>query len=145
MGYRWYQAQRIAPLFPFGHGLSYTTFALSDLAVTPAATDGSAPVTVEVTVANTGGVAGAEVVQVYVGLPEVAQQPPKRLVGFRKIDLEPGASERIRVTVDPDATNHPLSVWDSRVHDFTVVPGEHTIFVGTSSEDTPLTATVTIG
>ena len=145
MGYRWYQAQGIAPLFPFGHGLSYTTFALSELAVSPGRTDGTAPLTVELTVTNTGGMAGAEVAQVYLGLPEVAQEPPKRLVSFHKARLEPGSSERISMIVDPAATNHPLSVWDACVHDFVVVPGEYKIFVGTSSEDTPLSATVTIG
>lgn len=67
VGYRWHQAQGIAPLFPFGFGLSYTTFELSDLTVSPAGTDGVVPLTVTVTVRNTGGVAGAEVVQVYVG------------------------------------------------------------------------------
>jgi beta-glucosidase len=144
VGYRWYQAQGIAPLFPFGHGLSYTTFALSDLAVSPDRTDGKAPLTVELTVANTGGVAGAEVAQVYLGLPEAAQEPPKRLVAFRKVHLEPGTSERVSVTLDHAATHHPLSVWDDGAHDFVVVPGEYTVFVGTSSEDTPLSARVTI-
>jgi beta-glucosidase len=85
------------------------------------------------------------VAQVYLGLPEAAQEPPKRLVGFRKVRLEPGAAERVRVTVDPAATHHPLSVWDDGAHDFVVLPGEYTIFVGTSSADTPLSATLTIG
>jgi beta-glucosidase len=145
MGYRWYQAQGIAPLFPFGHGLSYTTFALSELSVTPQRTDGTAPVTVQLTVENTGGVAGAEVAQVYLGLPEAAQEPPKRLVGFRKVHLAPGAAERISVTVGPAATHHPLSVWDDGAHDFVVLPGEYTVFVGTSSDETPLSATARIG
>jgi beta-glucosidase len=145
IGYRWYQAQGIAPLFPFGHGLSYTAFELADLAVQPDRTDGTAPVTVELTVTNTGPVAGAEVAQVYLGLPETAQEPPKRLVGFRKVRLEPGVSERVSVTVDPAATHHPLSVWDDGSHDFVVLPGEYTIFVGPSSADTPLSATLTIG
>jgi beta-glucosidase len=145
MGYRWYQSRGIAPLFPFGHGLSYTTFELSDLAVHQARTDGTAPVTVDLTVANTGPVAGAEVAQVYLGLPAVAQEPPKRLVGFRKVRLEPGAAERVSLTVDPTATSHPLSVWDDGAHDFVVLPGEYTVYVGTSSEDTPLSATLTIG
>ena len=145
MGYRWYQAQGVEPLFPFGHGLSYTTFELGDLAVTPGTTDGTAPLGVEVTVTNTGGVAGAEVVQVYLGLPEAAHEPPKRLVAFRKVHLEPGASERVGVVVDPAATHHPLSVWDDGAHDFVVLPGEYAVHVGTSSEDTPLTADVTVG
>jgi beta-glucosidase len=145
MGYRWYQAQGVAPLFPFGHGLSYTTFALSDLAVTPDRMDGAVPLRVEVTVTNTGGAAGAEVAQVYLRMPESAQEPPKRLVGFRKVHLEPGAAERVSVTVDPAATNHPLSVWDDGAHAFVVLPGEYTFLVGASSDDTPLAASVTIG
>jgi cytidylate kinase len=144
MGYRWYQSQGIAPLFPFGFGLSYTTFALSDLAVTPAVVDPGTPVTVEVTVTNTGRLAGAEVVQVYVALPDDAGEPPRRLVGFRKIHLAPGGSERVRIVVDPQATSHPLSVWDDAAHDFVVVPGRHTLHVGTSCQDTPLTAGIEV-
>ncbi|WP_341358288.1 glycoside hydrolase family 3 C-terminal domain-containing protein [Georgenia sp. M64] len=145
MGYRWYQSEGVTPLFPFGHGLSYTTFELSDLAVSPTTDDGTSPLTVEVTVTNTGDVAGAEVAQVYLGLPAAAEEPPRRLVGFAKVRLEPGASERVRVVVDSGATHHPLSVWDACTHGFVVLPGEYTVHVGTSSADTPLTATVTIG
>lgn len=143
VGYRWHQAQGIAPLFPFGFGLSYTTFELSDLTVSPAGTDGVVPLTVTVTVRNTGGVAGAEVVQVYVGVP-VAGQPPKRLVGFAKVSLEAGESRQVSITIDPAATNHPLSVWDHCVRDFAVKPGEYTVYVGNSSDNTPLTAVVTV-
>lgn len=75
----------------------------------------------------------------------MTQEPPKRLVGFRKVRLEPGVAERTSVTVDPAATSHPLSVWDDGVHDFAVVLGEYTVFVGASSGDTPLSATATIG
>ena len=82
MGYRWYQSRGIAPLFPFGHGLSYTTFALSDLALRPDRSDGTAPLTVELTVTNTGDRAGAEVAQVYLGMPAScapAAQAPGRI------------------------------------------------------------------
>jgi beta-glucosidase len=89
--------------------------------------------------------AGAEVAQVYLELPAAAQEPPRRLVGFRKVHLEPGAAERISVTVDPAASHHPLSVWDGGAHDFVVLPGECAVFVGTGSEDTPLSAAVRIG
>ncbi|MPV37271.1 beta-glucosidase family protein [Georgenia subflava] len=144
MGYRWYQSEGIEPLFPFGFGLSYSTFDISDLTVGPTETDGTAPLSVEVTVTNTGDRAGAEVVQVYLELPTSAGEPPRRLVGFAKVRLEPGAAERASVRIDPAATNHPLSVWDDGAHDFVVVPGEYTVHVGTSSADTPLTAAVTV-
>jgi beta-glucosidase len=136
MGYRWFQAQGIAPLFPFGYGLSYTTFDLADVSVDAGQRPGSSPVTVRATVTNTGAVAGAEVVQVYLAVP-AAGQPPKRLVGFQKVTVEPGASGRVEIVVDPGATNHPLSVWSRGEHAFVVVPGEYTIYVGTSSDETP--------
>ncbi len=143
VGYRWFQAQGIQPLFPFGFGLSYTTFALGDLAVSPAASDGAAPLSVEFSVTNTGPVPGAEVAQVYLGIP-VEGQPPKRLVGFQKVHLQPGESRRVRVVIDPANTNHPLSVWDPCVQGFVVKPGDYTVYVGNSSADTPLMARVTI-
>ncbi len=142
IGYRWYQAQGIAPLFSFGFGLSYTTFELADVAVD--APDGAnAPVTVTASVANTGPVAGAEVVQVYLGIP-VEGQPPKRLVGFQKVFVEPGASKPVTITLDPAATNHPFSVWDYCARAFAIKPGDYTVYVGTAADDTPHTATVTV-
>jgi beta-glucosidase len=137
MGYRWFQSQGVAPLFPFGYGLSYTTFVLSDVSVDAGDRPGSSALTVRATVTNTGDVAGAEVVQVYLGLPPAADQPPKRLVGFRKTSVEPGASSPVEIVVDPAATNHPFSVWSRGEHAFVTVPGDYTVYVGTSSEDTP--------
>ncbi|WP_205739688.1 beta-glucosidase [Georgenia sp. SYP-B2076] len=144
MGYRWYQARGVAPLFPFGHGLSYTTFDVSDASVDAGAEPGSSPVTVRARVTNTGAEAGAEVVQVYLGFPASANQPPKRLVGFEKVKVEPGATAAVEIVVDPGATNHPLSVWSRGEHDFVTVPGEHTVYVGTSSERTPFRQTFTV-
>ena len=143
MGYRWFQSQGIKPLFPFGYGLSYTSFELSGFSVTPSKTDGKSPIEVTVTVTNTGKVAGAEVVQVYLGIP-VQGQPPKRLVGFQKVYLEPNESREVTITIDPMATNHPMGVWDYYEHDFVVKPGEYTVYVGTSSEDTPYKGTVVV-
>ena len=143
MGYRWFQSQGIKPLFPFGYGLSYTSFELSGFSVTPSKTDGKSPIKVNVTVTNTGKVAGAEVVQVYLGIP-VEGQPPKRLVGFQKVYLEPNESREVTITIDPMATNHPMGVWDYYEHDFVVKPGEYTVYLGTSSEDTPYKGTVVV-
>lgn len=144
VGYRWYQAQGIQPRFAFGHGLSYTTFEVGDVSV-GTGTPGESPITVTATVTNTGDRAGAEVVQVYLGLPEACDQPPKRLVGFRKVAVEPGASEQVTITIDPAATNHPLSVWSYAERAFVVPSGEFTVFVGTASDDTPFEERFTVG
>ena len=142
MGYRWFQAQGIEPLFGFGFGLSYTTFDISHVSLE--ARDGAtAPVTVTASVTNTGSVAGAEVVQVYLGVP-VPGQPPKRLVGFQKLFVEAGATESVAITVDPAATNHPFGVWDYCTRSFTTQPGEYTVYVGSSADDTPHAVTITV-
>ncbi len=144
VGYRWFQSQGIEPLFCFGHGLSYTTFELCDCQVDAAGFDGRRLVTVSVRVRNTGERAGAEVVQVYLGVP-VSGQPPKRLVGFAKVMLEAGESRVVEISIDPLATNHPFSVWDYASRDFAVLPGDYTVYVGTSSEDTPFSEVITVG
>ncbi|MDN5794852.1 MAG: glycoside hydrolase family 3 C-terminal domain-containing protein [Intrasporangium sp.] len=143
MGYRWFHGQGIEPLFGFGHGLSYTSFELADVAV-DAPGGVSSPVTVTAAVTNTGERAGAEVVQVYLGVP-AANQPPKRLVGFQKVALEPDTTSQVTVTIDPAASNHPFSVWDYATSSFQTVAGDYTVFVGTSADDTPHTATITAG
>jgi len=142
VGYRWFQAQGIEPLFGFGFGLSYTTFDITDVSVE--APDGAmAPVTVTASVTNTGSVAGAEVVQVYLGVPGKGQ-PPKRLVGFQKVFVEAGESQPVNMTIDGAATNHPFSVWDYCDRDFVTRPGTYTVYVGNSADNTPHTATLTV-
>jgi beta-glucosidase len=142
MGYRWFQTQGIKPLFGFGFGLSYTTFDIADVSVD--APDGAnAPVTATASVTNTGPLAGAEVVQVYVGIP-VQGQPPKRLVGFQKVYLEPGESKPVTITIDPAATNHPFSVWDDCSHSFVIKPGEYTVYVGNAADNAPRIATLAV-
>ena len=144
IGYRWFDAKGVAPRYPFGFGLSYTTFTLADLVVTPRASDGTRPIVVSVRVTNTGRRRGAEVPQVYVALPSVAGEPPKRLVAFEKVWLEPGQSKTARMSVDPRAPNHPLGVWDSAAQRWNVPAGSFTIMVGNSSASATLTATLTI-
>lgn len=121
MGYRWYQSQGIKPLFPFGYGLSYSTFQLSHIEVSGSPSE---TVTVRVTVTNTGDRDRAKVVQVYAGIPGDGQ-PPKRLIGFSKVHLAAGGHETLTITIDASATHHPFSVWDDAARDFVVKPGDY--------------------
>ncbi len=135
IGYRWYDAHKRQPAFAFGHGLSYTTFAIeAPQLLAPA--NGAGAYRVEATVRNAGDRAGAEVVQVYLSVPSGSglPQPPKRLVGFRKVVLQPGASERVTISLDPAASHHPLSVWDTSRNAFVVPPGAYTVWVGNASD-----------
>ncbi|HEY4542691.1 MAG TPA: glycoside hydrolase family 3 C-terminal domain-containing protein [Noviherbaspirillum sp.] len=154
VGYRWYQARNVEPRFPFGHGLSYTTFSYSDLNLTPStAANGQTVLDVEYTVTNTGTRAGQEASQVYLTLPAEAEEPFKRLVGFRKVDLQPGDSERVSVQLDCSASNHPFSYFrptdDTDLRqwangDWVTPSGEFTVHVGTSSAQTPLQSPVSL-
>ena len=107
---------------------------------------------VSYTITNTGNREGAEPSQVYVALPALANEPSKRLVGFQKVDLMPAESKEVTVTIDPSASNHPLSYWipdiDAPVSGWangtwTAAPGDYSIYVGTSSAETPLQQTIT--
>jgi beta-glucosidase len=130
VGYKWFDAEDKVPLFPFGHGLSYTTFAYSGLKA-----DAS---TVSFTVRNTGKRAGAEIAQVYVGLPAAAKEPPKRLVAWEKLELAPGESKTVSLAIEPKF----LSIFDEEKNDWSLLPGEYKFLVGGSSRSTPLTTTV---
>ena len=153
VGYRWYEATGTEPLFPFGFGLSYTTFAYSDLEVTETeGGTGARALAVEFTVTNTGDRAGAEAAQIYLTLPDVAGQPTKRLVEFDKIELAPGASQQVSVLIDSAASNHPFSYFapasDELVNwadgEWVTPEGSYTVHVGGSSADTPLEETIAI-
>jgi beta-glucosidase len=133
--YRWYDARNIEPLFPFGHGLSYTTFAYSHLHVTPVRAQADKPIHVRFRVTNTGTRAGTEVAQVYVSLPSALGEPPRRLVGWARVTLEPGQHENVTVTIDPASSAHPLSYWDTGTGQWTTAPGRYGIAVGASSRD----------
>ncbi|KVP64595.1 glycoside hydrolase family 3 C-terminal domain-containing protein [Burkholderia ubonensis] len=126
IGYRWYDANNVKPMFEFGYGLSYTHFSYSGLSVSRQR-DGS--LGVSFTVRNDGPAAGADVPQVYLGVP-YKDEPPRRLVGWEKIDLNPGEARRVRITVPP----RMQSVWDASRNDWRYVPGG-TVFVGASSRD----------
>jgi beta-glucosidase len=131
VGYRWYDAKNIEPMFAFGHGLSYTTFAYKNLKVAPPTEAKS--VTVEFDLTNTGGRAGAEVAQIYVGLPSLPDvpQPPRQLKGFRRVELAAGASAHVTVTLDARA----FSYWDVTSHGWKVATGTYTVWAAASSRD----------
>lgn len=128
VGYRWYDAKGQQPLFPFGHGLSYTTFRYSDLQAKSAADSA----TVSVRVTNSGSRAGAEVAQLYLVYPAAAQEPPRVLKGFDKVMLKPGESRVVTFALDKDT----LSAWDEASHAWKLYPGTYTAHVGSSSRDT---------
>jgi beta-glucosidase len=138
VGYRWYDAKNITPAFPFGYGLSYTSFAYSNLSVGALGAGGTATVTA--TVKNTGSREGADVVQLYVGDPAAAGDPPKQLKGFQRVDLAAGASKTVTFTVSA----HDLANWNDSSNGWNVVPGAYTVSVGDSSRSLPLSGTLTV-
>jgi beta-glucosidase len=137
VGYRWHDARDLPVTYPFGHGLSYTTFGYSSLRVT-ATGDG---IEVQVTITNTGDRAGREVAQAYVGLPGSAvARPPRALAGFAVVDLEPGQTREVVIPVRRD----DLAYWDHRVGRFVVEPGNYQVSVGASSRDLRLAGSVDV-
>jgi beta-glucosidase len=143
VGYRGYDARSQAVSHPFGHGLSYTTFAYADLAVevTGSAAAGDLAVTVRCTVTNTGAVAGKEVVQLYVGDPIAAvARPVRELKGFAKVALEPGASETVTLRL----TARDLAYWSPFVGDWVLEGGVFVLEVGASSRDIRLEQEITV-
>ena len=134
VGYKWYESEHKDPLFPFGFGLSYTTYAYSNLK-----TD-NAQRTVSFAVKNTGKCAGTEIAQVYATLPEAAGEPFKRLVGWQRIELAPGESKTVTVAVDPWV----MSIFDEQNNVWSLLPGAYKIFAGPSSNEIPLNATLQI-
>ena len=138
VGYRWYDAKEVEPLFPFGFGLSYTTFAVEKLSVSRFSARSG--VRVDFDVLNTGGRAGAEVAQVYVAAPPGAGEPPKQLKGFAKVQLKPGQRRHVTLRLNPRA----FAVWDVNAGHWMLAAGQHRILVGTSSRDLPLSAAVLV-
>ena len=143
IGYRGYDKSHQDVAYPFGFGLSYTSFALSDLdvAVRGSVAEGTLAATVTITVANTGTVDGAEVVQVYVAdVASSVARPVQELKGFTKVFLAAGASRQVSIELDQRA----FAFWSVRHHDWAVEAGDFVIAVGSHSRDLPLTATVTV-
>ena len=139
VGYRYYEAKKEQPLFPFGYGLSYTTFAYEDILVDKTHLKDTETTTVTVTVRNTGTRAGKEVVQLYVRpLESTVVRPLKELKGFTKVSLQPGEATTISFTLDKRA----FAYYNTEIHDWFAETGSYEIVVGPSSVDTPLSSTV---
>jgi beta-glucosidase len=144
VGYKWYDANHIAPLFPFGYGLSYTRFSFSNLQIAPHLSGGFPEVRVSCELRNIGARAGAEVVEVYLGLPRGVGEPPKRLVGWTKVDLAPGQARRVSIRIAQRAASHPLSYWNLSQHRWRLASGGYTVYVGDSSRQTALSGTFSV-
>ncbi|HEX5403842.1 MAG TPA: glycoside hydrolase family 3 C-terminal domain-containing protein [Pseudonocardiaceae bacterium] len=138
VGYRWYQAKGIAPLFPFGFGLSYTSFGYSALHVSAVDTHGNATVTATVT--NTGTEAGSDVAQLYVGDPATTGEPPEQLKGFQRVTLQPGAS----TTVSFPVSLHDLAFWNDATSSWNTATGTYGIMVGDTSASPQLAGTLAV-
>ncbi len=134
VGYKWFEATKKQPLFPFGFGLSYTTYSYSGLTVDDAQR------TVHFTVRNTGKGAGTEIAQVYVALPSAAKEDYRRLAAWQRVTLAPGESKDVTLTLHPLT----LSVFNTDQNGWQLLPGAYTVTAGPSSADTPLKATMQI-
>jgi beta-glucosidase len=139
VGYRWYDRQNIQPLFPFGHGLSYTRFEYSQLSVTR----GTEGVDVVFTLRNAGARRGAEVAQAYIGPPAGGdvEFAPQSLAGFERVEIEPGGTRQVAIHIGARA----LSYWSTAAHDWVMPEGSRAICLGSSSRDIRLKATIPAG
>lgn len=141
VGYRWYDARHIEPMYPFGYGLSYTSFAITDVSVEDGVNVDKAPVKVNATVRNTGDLPGSEVVQVYVRDVECAfDRPEKELKGFQKVFLQPGQERTVTLELDKAA----FSGYYMEFGEWIAQPGEFDILVGTSSRDIAAEQRITV-
>jgi len=129
VGYKWYDSQGLTPLFPFGFGLSYTTFSIAN----PQITGGNAGFQVNFDLQNTGSRTGAEVAQVYLGFLPGTGEPPKRLLGWQKVQLDPGALQHVSIPVNLADSSHPMGYWDTSANDWLVALGDYEVYLGTSS------------
>jgi beta-glucosidase len=142
VGYRWYGAHDVTPLFPFGFGLSYTQFAFSNLQISPATVNGTHDVRVWATVTNTGTRDGSDVAQLYLGDPSASGEPPRQLAAFQRVDLAPMASTRVSFAITPQ----DMSWWDDMANGWTQTEGTYSVYVGDSSalSGLPLQGTFTM-
>lgn len=138
IGYRWYDANNVTPRFPFGSGLSYTTFGYSNLTVGTVSPSGQAQISFNLT--DTGALAGTEVPQLYLGFPGAANEPPKLLKGFQRVSLAPQQTQAVSFNLKWE----DLAYWNTNARGFVVAPGTYQVMVGASSRDIRLTGSFTV-
>jgi beta-glucosidase len=125
--------------------LSYTTFSFSKAQLATNLSSRNPNFRVRFRLTNTGSVAGAEVAQVYLGLPATTAEPPKRLVGWQKVLLQPSQTQNVTIEVDENDSSHPLSYWDVNSNSWLVANGDYSVYLGNSSRDVTLVGTFYLG
>jgi hypothetical protein len=140
VGYRHFDSLGIEPLFPFGHGLSYTSFEYSNLRVTPNSISENGTVNITVDISNTGTRSGSEVVQLYLGFPKETSEPPQQLRAFQKVTLQPGETRSVTFMLSADA----FTFWSAGLNTWAVYPGTYQVVVGASSRDIRQTGSLEI-
>ena len=132
VGYRWYDTKKIRPLFPFGYGMSYTTFEYSKPVVSAKTMNADGSIDLTVRIRNTGKIAGKEIVQLYVGDEECSVlRPVKELKDFRKVRLLPNEEKEVKFTIKPEA----LQFFDDKQHTWVAEPGKFKAYIAASSSD----------
>jgi beta-glucosidase len=135
VGYKWYDTQGLTPLFPFGFGLSYTTFAITNPQLTATTTGSSTGFHMTFDVQNTGARDGAEVAQVYLQLPASTNEA-KRLVGWKKVNVTTGQTQQGQtIQVNANDSSHPLAYWNTSTNAWTIASGTYTVYLGNSSRN----------
>jgi beta-glucosidase len=140
-----FDAKNLTPLFPFGFGLSYTTFSFSNAQLAMNLSSSNPNFRVRFRLRNAASVAGAEVAQVYLGLPAATDEPLKRLVGWQKVLLRPGQIQNVTIEVDENDSSHPLSYWDVNSNNWQVANGDYSVYLGNSSRNVTLVGTFHVG
>jgi beta-glucosidase len=137
VGYRWFDAKNLNPAFPFGHGLSYTSFKYSDLEISSSKNI----ISISFNLQNTGKLKGAETAQLYISAPgKEAIRPPLELKGFQKLEINPGETKKVVIELN----KKELAWFNEMIHDWQIEEGDYKFNIGSSSRDIRLSKEITI-
>jgi len=131
-GYKWYESKGLTPLFPFGFGLSYTTFVVKQPFLSRSGSSSDFNVSVSFQIGNSGKRAGSEIEQVYLQLPPSTHEM-RRLVGWQKVSLTPAQQQNVAIQISSEDPSHPFSYWDVDSSSWVIARGTYTVFLGDSS------------